>query len=435
MKKKEKIANVLNNRVVKNAGWLIFGKIAQMCINLFVGLLTARYLGPSNYGVINYGSAYTAFFLNLCTLGINSVLVKEFVDYPNEEGKIIGTTLGLKGVASVLSAISIMLISSFIDANEPTTILVVALCSIGLVFNILDTFNYWFQSKLQSKVTAMASLIAFAVTAAYKVYLMVTDKSVVYFAFATSIDYMCIGVLLILVYKRYKGSKLCFSWEYGKRLLKSSTPFIIPGLMVAIYGQTDKMMLKQMISDAEIGYYSTAVSICTMWCFILSAIIDSMYPIIMEAYNENEDDFIHKNRILYTIIFYCCIFVSVFITVFAKIIVKMLYGNAYLPTVNPLRIITWYTAFSYLGLARNAWIVCKNKQKYLTPVYASAALANVVLNLIFIPLYGASGAAVASLIAQILTTLVIPFMIPALKENSKLMIEAILFKGVWKKEH
>lgn len=435
MKKKEKIANVLNNRVVKNAGWLIFGKIAQMCINLFVGLLTARYLGPSNYGVINYGSAYTAFFLNLCTLGINSVLVKEFVDYPNEEGKIIGTTLGLKGVASVLSAISIMLISSFIDANEPTTILVVALCSIGLVFNILDTFNYWFQSKLQSKVTAMASLIAFAVTAAYKVYLMVTDKSVVYFAFATSIDYMCIGVLLILVYNRYKGSKLCFSWEYGKKLLKSSTPFIIPGLMVAIYGQTDKMMLKQMISDAEIGYYSTAVSICTMWCFILSAIIDSMYPIIMEAYNENKNNFIHKNKILYAIIFYCCILVSVFITVFAKVIVKILYGNAYLPTVNPLRIITWYTAFSYLGLARNAWIVCENKQKYLTPVYASAALANVILNLIFIPLYGASGAAVASLIAQILTTIVVPFMIPALKENSKLMIEAILFKGVWKREH
>lgn len=435
MKKKEKIANVLNNRVVKNAGWLIFGKIAQMCINLFVGLLTARYLGPSNYGVINYGSAYTAFFLNLCTLGINSVLVKEFVDYPNEEGKIIGTTLGLKGGASVLSAISIMLISSFIDANEPTTILVVALCSIGLVFNILDTFNYWFQSKLQSKVTAMASLIAFAVTAAYKVYLMVTDKSVVYFAFATSIDYMCIGVLLILVYNRYKGSKLCFSWEYGKKLLKSSTPFIIPGLMVAIYGQTDKMMLKQMISDAEIGYYSTAVSICTMWCFILSAIIDSMYPIIMEAYNENKNNFIHKNKILYAIIFYCCILVSVFITFFAKVIVKILYGNAYLPTVNPLRIITWYTAFSYLGLARNAWIVCENKQKYLTPVYASAALANVILNLIFIPLYGASGAAAASLIAQILTTLVVPFMIPALKENSKLMIEAILFKGVWKREH
>ncbi len=435
MKKKKKIANVLNNRVVKNAGWLIFGKIAQMCINLFVGLLTARYLGPSNFGVINYGSAYTAFFLNLCTLGINSVLVKEFVDYPNEEGKIIGTTLGLKGVASVLSAISIMLISSFIDANEPTTILVVSLCSIGLLFNILDTFNYWFQSKLQSKVTAMASLMAFAVTAAYKVYLMVTNKSVVYFAFATSIDYMCIGVLLILAYNRYKGSQLCFSWEYGKKLLKSSTPFIIPGLMVAIYGQTDKMMLKQMISDAEIGYYSTAVSICTMWCFILSAIIDSMFPIIMEAYNENKNNFIHKNKLLYAIIFYCCILASVFITVFAKIIVKILYGDAYLPTVNPLRIITWYTAFSYLGLARNAWIVCENKQKYLTPVYASAALANVILNLIFIPLYGASGAAVASLIAQILTTVVLPFMIPALKENSKLMIEAILFKGVLKREH
>ena len=45
------------NRVVKNASWLIMGKIAQMLINLVVGLLTARYLGPSNYGLIHYAAS------------------------------------------------------------------------------------------------------------------------------------------------------------------------------------------------------------------------------------------------------------------------------------------------------------------------------------------------------------------------------------------
>lgn len=433
MKVNKKITNILRNRVIQNAGWLVFGKIAQMCINLFVGLLTARYLGPSNYGLINYGSAYTAFFLNLCTLGINSVLVKEFVDHSNEEGKIIGTTLCLKGVASVLSAISIVLISAFIDADEPVTRIVVALCSVGLVFNILDTFNYWFQARLQSKIIALASLVSFTVTAIYKVYIIVCDKSVVFFAFATSIDYICIGLILMYMYKKCKGGKLSFSFSYAKELLKSSTPFIIPGIMVAVYGQTDKMMLKQMISDAEIGYYATAVSICTMWCFVLNAIIDSMYPVIMEANKKDKVDFIYKNKLLYAIIFYCCMFVSVGITILAELIVKILYGSAYLPTVNPLRIITWYTAFSYLGMARNAWIVCENKQKYLTPVYAASAIANIIFNVIFIPLWGASGAAFASLIAEAFTTIVVPFMIPGLRENSKLMIEAVILKGIIKK--
>ena len=57
---------VLKNRVVKNAGWMIVGKIFQMVLNLIVGVFTARYLGPSNYGLINYAGAYTALFMSFC---------------------------------------------------------------------------------------------------------------------------------------------------------------------------------------------------------------------------------------------------------------------------------------------------------------------------------------------------------------------------------
>ena len=67
------IKSILQNRVAKNAGWLMGGKIAQMIISLLVGTLTARFLGPANYGLINYGAAYVAFFTSLCTLGINSI--------------------------------------------------------------------------------------------------------------------------------------------------------------------------------------------------------------------------------------------------------------------------------------------------------------------------------------------------------------------------
>ena len=85
-----------NNRIVKNAGWLIGGKIAQMILNLVVGLLTARHLGPSNYGIINYANAYIAFFSSLCTLGINNILVKELIDNPKREGEILGSSILLR---------------------------------------------------------------------------------------------------------------------------------------------------------------------------------------------------------------------------------------------------------------------------------------------------------------------------------------------------
>lgn len=423
------ILSVLKNRTVANAGWLICGKIIQMLINLFVGLLTARYLGPSNFGLINYANAYIAFFSSVCTLGINSVLVKEFVDSPGEEGKVIGTSIGLRISSSILSAITIITISSFLDANDPTAKLVVALSSLGVIFNAFDVFNYWFQSKLKSKITAIASLIAYSVTAAYKVFLLATGKSVAFFAVANSLDYIVIAVLLWIFYKRENGGKLSFSFNYGKKLLSRSYHFIFPFLMVAICSQTDKIMLKQMINDTEIGYYSTAVSVCNVWSFVLSAIIDSIYPSIMTAFKEKNGTFERKNKLLYAIVFYISLCISLFFTVFAEPVIFILYGKAYLPSVMPLKIITWYTAFSYLGAARNAWIVCKNKQKYLKYIYFSAAISNVVLNLILIPQFGASGAAFASLIAQIIT-IIVPLFFKGFRENTIMIFEAILFRGL-----
>ena len=420
------IKKILKNATMKNASWLIMGRIAQMAISLLVGILTARYLGPSGYGLINYATAYTSFFMSFCTLGINSVLVKEFIDYPDEEGSVIGTSLVLRGVSSLLSAGIIVCLVSIVDAGEPTAIAVTALCSVGLVFHIFETFHYWFQSKLQSKVTAITTLIAYAITSVYKIVLLILGKSVEWFAFSTVLDYICVGVLLLVCYGKYGGKRLSFSLAVGKRILGRSAYFILPSLMVSIYGYADKFMLKHFLSEADVGYYSTAATICGMWCFVLSAIIDSVYPSIMEAHKTDARLFEKRNRQLYAAVFYISVTVSLGICLLAKPIVLILYGSSYLQTIAPLRVITWYTAFSYLGVARNAWIVSENKGKHLKYIYVSAAVCNVALNIVFIPLWGATGAAAASLITQVLTTFVVPFFIKDLRRNSQLMLEAVL---------
>ena len=64
------------NKVVKNASWIIACKIAQVVLNLIVSMITARYLGPSNYGVITYASSIVAFFAPIVQLGINCILVQ-----------------------------------------------------------------------------------------------------------------------------------------------------------------------------------------------------------------------------------------------------------------------------------------------------------------------------------------------------------------------
>ena len=245
---------------------------------------------------------------------------------------------------------------------------------------------------------------------------------------STSVDYIVLSMLLLFAYRKHDGPKMEVSIQKGKQLLGKSYHYILSGMMVAIYGQTDKLMLKQLMDEGAVGYYATAVAICSMWTFVLSAIIDSMYPTIMKAFKTGQSIFERKNRQLYTLVFYISVLVSVVFSIFGEVIVRILYGKTYLPAVVPLKIITWYTAFSYFGVARNAWMVCNEKQRYLKYMYIVAAIVNVLLSLCFIPLMGAAGAALASLITQISTSIVLPYMVKDLRPNAKLILEAIVLK-------
>ena len=421
--------NIFKNKTVRNASWIIGGRIIHMILSFVISLLTARYLGPSNYGLVNYASAYCTFFNSFCTLGINAVIIKNFVDHPEEQGETIGTTLTLRLVSSILSLFTIVGLVSIIDRSEPITLVVVALYCLSLVFHVFDTFNYWFQSKLLSKYYAIATLISYIIASAYRIYLLISGKSVHWFALANSVDYCVVAILIVLFYKLNKGPKLSFSLKKSKELLKDSYSYILSGLMVAVYGATDKLMLKQMLDESSVGYYSLALSISTMWAFILSAIIDSMKPTIIRNYNEDRELFERNNRKLYSIIFYVSVVSSLTVVIIAPLFVRIVYGADYLPAVTPLRIAVWYVAFAYFGVARDIWIVCERKQKYLKYLYFGSALINVILNFVFIPFLGESGAAIATLLTQISTVFLFPVLIKPLRPNVKMMIDAIFLKG------
>ena len=421
---------LLENREIKNAGWIITGRVLNKLLAFIVGIFTANYLGPSNYGLINYATAYTTFFASLCSLGINSVIIKDFVENPDEQGKAIGTSLLMRAVSSILSVIMIVGFVSIVDQGEKATLIVAVLCSLGLVFQIFDTLNSWFQSRLESKYPAATAIISYAIVSVFKIALLIQKRSVYWFAAAASVEYLITAIFLIGIYIKKKGPALSVSFGKGCDLLKSSNSFIVAGLMVSVYASVDKLMLRHMMDDIAVGNYAIAISLSTTWAFVLSAIIDSLSPGIMKLHRKDRKQYEKKNRQLYAIVFYVSCAVSLGICVFASPVIHILYKHVYDGAIVPLRIVVWYTAFSYLGVARNTWMVCESKQKYLMGLYAVAAGLNVIMNAVMIPVWGGAGAAMASLLTQISTTMIIPLFISELRPNTKLLLDAILLKDL-----
>ncbi|MDD6808029.1 MAG: flippase [Oscillospiraceae bacterium] len=425
----EKLNILRSNRVVSNAKWMIAEQAVQMIVSFVIGMITARYLGPANYGVINYCYAYIAFFTAVAGLGIEAIVVKELIACPEKEGEIIGSSIILRLFAGMLSVVSILLILFFVDSGNELILRVGFLQSIVLVFKAFEIIDYWFQSKLQSKYASILKSISYVLVAFYKVYILVSAKSVEWFAFSTSLDFLIIAVLLVWAYFRHSGSKWKFSVSISKLLLRQGYHFIISNLIITVYAQIDKVMIKHMIGEADTGLYSAALMICTYWVLVPTAIINSMRPIIMELKKDGkESEYKRKFSQLYSILIWLGIVVSLVISVLSPFIMKVVYGEKYVLASGALSIAIWYTTFSTLGVARGNWLVCENKNKYAKWFVFFGAVVNIILNLILIPIMGIEGAAVATLITQIVVCFVGPVVFKDTRENAVQMLKAFVLK-------
>ncbi len=410
------------NRLVSNTSWIVGCKFAQNVMSLIVSMLSARYLGPSNYGLINYATSIMNFVYPFVTMGINNILVQELVADKKNEGAILGSSLLGCTVTAVFGIVAVISVTSVINAGEWDTIFVVALYSLILIAQVWEMIQYWFQAKLLSKYYAVASLVAYSAVSAYKILLLIKGKSVYWFAVSYALDYLIIAILLFVCYKRLGGMKFQFSFSVLRALVKKSHYYIVSSLMVSFCAQTDKIMLKAMIDETATGLYSAATACAGLTSFVFAAIIDSFRPYIFKKKLEGNDRFGNSLEELYCIIIYLSLIQCIGITLLAKPIIYITYGAAYAASIPILKIAVWYTTFSYLGIVRNIWLLAEKKQQYLWIINLTGAIVNVALNALLIPKFQGNGAAVASLISQFSMNVIMGFLLKPIRPNNRMMI-------------
>jgi len=234
-----------------------------------------------------------------------------------------------------------------------------------------------------------------------------------------------VALVLLWVYRRKGGEKFSVSMAVAREMLTKSKHYILPALMVSIFAQTDKLMLKWMIGQEVVAYYSAAVTICGLSSFVCAAIIDSFRPVIFENRDVSREAFEGSVTQLYSVIIYFSLAQCVGIALLANVLVSLLYGAAFAPASPVILVLVWYTGFSYLGAVRDIWMLGENKQSLLWKINLCGVLCNVGLNLVLIPLWGTLGAAAATLITQLFTNVVLGFVFKGIRRNNALMAHGL----------
>jgi O-antigen/teichoic acid export membrane protein len=427
--------NKIATKIIHNASWLVGDRIFTMVIGVFVMAIVARYLGPENYGLYNYALAFVTLFTALSTLGLETLSVKSIVQQEEEEGTILFTSLVLRVIGGIVLTLVAGITIKFIAPNDELVHLLVLIMSFTMIFKSLEVIEYWIQAYQKSKISSLIRMGTYVLSALLKIIFVLSEGSLFHLALIYMSDALIIGSALVIAYFKNETShtEWKFNFQYAKNILSQSWYLILSGIMGTLFMQIDKVMLGSMLPNKEeLGVYSAATQIASMWYFVPMAVITSFKPVIMGKKKSDEKSYLKSIQLLYTIVAWIGIGFGIFILLFSKMIIGILYGPEYFKAASILSISIWAGTFAVLGTAASTWMVSEGTQKYSIILLSGGALANVGLNFILIPILGGYGAAIATLAAQIIANFIIPLFIRKVRYSSIMMLKAFMFTGLRK---
>ena len=422
---KEKWADAGFQRYFKNTGWVFISRILSMVISFIATIIIARNLGPGNYGQLSYAVSFVAIFSFIASLGIDSVLYRELIKFPEKRKEYLGTAFVMKSVAGVVTAIIIVVSAMLISQDDVSRILIFILAGTFLFYppNII---NYEFQAKVKSKLPSIISLVITLILNILKILVIFSNKGVIYLALILLLEPILYAILLTIAYK-IEFKETILSWKFDKdiatKILKDSWPMIIMGAFSIIYGRIDQVLIKNMLDATSVGIYGAAVTIAEAWYFAHGIITTSMYPAVVNAKKVSEELYEKRLKKFVIVLFLLSVGISIVTMIFAPLIMGILYGSAFSGSVMVLQIYVW----ANVGVALNSlvfnYLITENYRKIILFVSFIPMVINIILNLVWIPKYGIAGSAFATAISYSLG----PLSILCFKQTREKMIK--IFKS------
>lgn len=413
-----------SKRYFANTSWLFFERISRIVITLLIGIYVARYLGPSNYGLLSYAQSFVVLFSAIATLGLDSIVIRDLVRNEKKRDELLGVTFVLKVAGSILLLGMLAVIVRF-TTNDNFTNLLILIIALAIIFQSFNAIDFYFRSKVLSKYTVYARTASVVSSAIIKFLLIYFKMGLIYFAAVMVIESVILAIVLIIMYTKQKLN--IFDWrikfDSAKRLLKDSWPLILSGIAISIYMRIDQVMIKEMVDTKGVGNYAVAVRLSEAWYFIPTAITSSVFPAIINAKKTGEKLYYARLQKLYDLMTWLAIGIALPITFLANDIIRLLFGIQYQDAAGALRIYIWAGIFVFFGVVSTQYLIAENYTKILFFRTFVGMMVNVILNIILIPKYGINGAAIATVLSQFMVAFSI-VLIPKTHKNSILMLKS-----------
>ncbi len=417
-------------RYFVNSGWLMFSQGAGLFLFFIVGVLVARFLGPSRYGQISYYIALLGFFTAPIGLGDVGVVTRELVrarDDAARVNKIMGTALGARAAGTVI-AFSAFLAYLFFVPREAGDMGIGILVGAAILFYPLDVIKFYYKGKVRGKYAAVPEMGGVLASSAWQVAGIAAAFPLLWFA-AGNLLKAGFTALLLVFFFRLHGQRLG-DWRFCsaelKIIVKDSFPMLFAGFFAVIYLQIDQVMIKHILGNHAVGIYNSAVRVATGFYFIPIVLTQALFPAIVRAKDISPVLYQTRLKACLALIAGLSYLFMLPIVLNASFVVHFLFGDSYSAAGPILGILGISTMFVFLGQPRGAWLVNERLTFFNLVSNILAAGLNIILNYFWIPRWGGMGAAWATLISYFMAFVGLGLFFKKIRPIAALQIKGLL---------
>jgi O-antigen/teichoic acid export membrane protein len=408
--------------------WLAGERLIALIVSALVWIVVARLLGPAEYGVLSYATASVAIVLP-AVLALQPLLVQRLANAPGERS----TFTAAVRLALVLSLVCLAVPVGFAVARSDDRYAAAAViaASTALLFGCFTVGEASLIAAGRVRVVSVVRLIATFAGSAGRLVLAVASIGAVGLALVGSVQFALTALVLFslaggwtLLARATIRSECRASAEQRQELLAAAWPLSLAGLAVAVYMSIDLLMLGLLSSDAETGQYAVAVRMVEATYLVPMALMTAVSPVIARLKRDDDKRYHQRLQQLASLCLVSALAAGAVVAVASWPVIRLLAGPQYGDSFQLLLLLLPATIFVGLGVAQGPWIINEGRTRFQLARTASGAGVNVVLNLALIPVLGAAGAAIATVVSYAASAVLSNALYPPARSYLRVQLKA-----------
>jgi O-antigen/teichoic acid export membrane protein len=396
--------------IAKSSVLLLVGQIVSLGIAAAYGIVLARYLGVTGFGLLSTAIAFTSVFTPFTSLGLSTLATREVARDKSLASKYLGNLIIIE-IALASGTFCLIALAAYVLRYPQETITLIYVLALSVVCGgFTGVFYSLFQAFERMEYQSLGLILSTGATFAVVTWGITARLGVVWFAFAYLVGSLAVAIYSLTVYStKFSLPHIEVDLKFWRRILPEALPFALTGLFTTIYFYIDSVLLSVMRGAEAVGWYNAPYRLIMVLLFIPTVISTAVFPAMSRFHTTANDSF----RLIYKRYFKYMAIVSVPLgigtTLLAGQIITLIFGVAYGNSAIALQILIWATVFIFLTAAFLRLFETSNRQMIVTKIAAVGLVENVTLDVLLIPRFSYVGASIATAATELTVLLLCVF--------------------------